>query len=1604
MSTIAQKLLEIQNVKDTLKANLINKGIDVSGHTFLDMAADVNSITSGTGGTLTINPSSLRYVKLTESVIEGDVIYELENILSSGNQERVNGLENTPFNTYNDTSAFSQQKFVLSKSGNFILILNTSFKFQRYIWDETLGEYIEDTCSTDVALPSAATRMVMSDDGSKVCVTTGTSPNTVMTYVYNSANSTYEKKDDPSPSTTGSSLTMSGDGNTLALLNNVGNKLHTYKWSNINDRFEETNLPNFSYQYEFESSLALSYDGSMMICIYTSLGTNKSCAAEWNATNERYEYLTTGLGYGFNSSIHIVVESVSGLSLSNNKEFFVILPQGNYVPRWFKWNSTSSVYEELPSIDEPMTNFEYYVNGVVLSPDGLRACISVGTSPWLLPYEYNSTTNKFEALPLLTPESTVTTNILFYGSGTIMAGLQASPYYIAYRDTTLQIERTGSKLSSPTIIPSESISIGYAKENGAADDIKLMNSIWWNADPWADYPPPQQDTLVTDSDISGISVPTVGVAKTTSIDDTQYTGTITWSPISDPSDYSTIYTATVTLTPKTGYTFNGLPSNFFTANGSTSVTNNANSGVVTIVYPETASLTLVTDNDISGISVPTVGLAKTTTVDDTQYTGTITWSPASDPSDYSTIYTATVTLTPKAGYTFNGLPSNFFTASGSTTVTNNANSGVVTIVYPETASLTLVTDNDITGIAQPTLGVAKTTSIDDTQYTGTITWSPTSDPSVELTIYTATVTLTPKTGYTFDGLPSNFFTAANSTSVTNDANSGVVTIVYPETASLTVINDFHIEYPQPVTGGTLQSTIVNTQYTATMNYDNWDSTVQPNKIYTGHFTLIPQSGYKFGILSGNDFTMDGATTLTNNSASNPGSVLVNFAFAITDKIIISNFNISGLSVPTSGGTPDLNITNDSEWTGGSVVWSPTPNGTFDYGQIYVASVIITPTANYKFGTITSNMFSATGQTSAVTTDNGDGTVTVSITYPATASLTQVNRNNLYNIIAPVADVLPITYMSDDSQWTAGSIVWTPTPNYNTNHFDYYTQYQANVILTPASGYTFTGLPSNFFNVPSDAESVTMSVDGSGVATVVVTYPLTAERIIDDFIIKGLSKPVQGVTQDNTIDASTQYTLQSINWSPNDNPYLPDVEYTGTLTLSPKTGYTFTGVPANSFVTDSPSDYKTISNPVNSGVVTIVYQNTEPLVITDLDISGISQPVRGVAKTTSIDDTQYTGSITWSPTSDPSEPLTTYVATVTLTPKQGYTFTGVLANSFTAANSSNVTNSADSNVVTIVYPETEAIPMTDNVIGGIAQPYASASVGTSISNNTEFTLDTMTWSPADSTFALNTIYTATLELLPEIGYSFKGVASDFFSEPNATSVTTIDNGDGTATVNIVYPKTEESYFTFDVPTQTITAYDYARGGANPVVPSTLSNVDVLHIGDYSMYGDNINSIDIPSSVISIGDSAFSDISTLAYVTLHEGLQTIGVEAFYNGNLNGGLIIPNSVTSIGERCFQNCTNLINVTIGSGLTTIPSQAFYNTNVGTITIPSNITTINQGAFQNTAMFNITIGSNVTINDTGSGLTMGSNDGLGFITLYNGNGKLSGTYHWDGSSWSKIA
>jgi hypothetical protein len=106
----------------------------------------------------------------------------------------------------------------------------------------------------------------------------------------------------------------------------------------------------------------------------------------------------------------------------------------------------------------------------------------------------------------------------------------------------------------------------------------------------------------------------------------------------------------------------------------------------------------------------------------------------------------------------------------------------------------------------------------------------------------------------------------------------------------------------------------------------------------------------------------------------------------------------------------------------------------------------------------------------------------------------------------------------------------------------------------------------------------------------------------------------------------------------------------------------------------------------------------------------------------------------------------------------------------------------------------------------------------------------------------------------------------------------------------------------------------------------------------------------------------------------------------------------VTSIGDFAFQG-NQLTSVTIGKSVTSIGDWTFSINQLTSVKIPNSVTSIGAGAFYSNQLTSVTIGAAVDIDINPN--TMGINEG--FKAVYDGGGKLAGTYNYTGVEWVKV-
>ena len=151
------------------------------------------------------------------------------------------------------------------------------------------------------------------------------------------------------------------------------------------------------------------------------------------------------------------------------------------------------------------------------------------------------------------------------------------------------------------------------------------------------------------------------------------------------------------------------------------------------------------------------------------------------------------------------------------------------------------------------------------------------------------------------------------------------------------------------------------------------------------------------------------------------------------------------------------------------------------------------------------------------------------------------------------------------------------------------------------------------------------------------------------------------------------------------------------------------------------------------------------------------------------------------------------------------------------------------------------------------------------------------------------------------------------------------------------------------------------------PNFVYEDDILFNKDksriISFRNQNIESYVIPSSVTSIGDSAFSCCRSLSEIVIPSSVTSIGDGAFYGCNSLSEIVIPSSVTSIGDSAFSSCDSLSEIVIPSSVTSICDSAFsYCNSLSEIVIPSSVTSIGDSAFSRCdSLSEIVIPSSVT-------------------------------------------
>ena len=177
-------------------------------------------------------------------------------------------------------------------------------------------------------------------------------------------------------------------------------------------------------------------------------------------------------------------------------------------------------------------------------------------------------------------------------------------------------------------------------------------------------------------------------------------------------------------------------------------------------------------------------------------------------------------------------------------------------------------------------------------------------------------------------------------------------------------------------------------------------------------------------------------------------------------------------------------------------------------------------------------------------------------------------------------------------------------------------------------------------------------------------------------------------------------------------------------------------------------------------------------------------------------------------------------------------------------------------------------------------------------------------------------------------------------------------------NVEYDATQGGYVISDDPDSQETF------SGELVIPAYINGIPVTEIDSSTfMRNTSITSVTIPSTVKTVGRSAFNRCSSITSINVDS--ESISASAFFGTSSVEKIVIGPNVKTIGPMAFK-CTNsadsvTLDLPEDGTLTTIDTEAFNGVNiVGELVIPDSVESIRSSAFNNTNITSVKLGSNV--------------------------------------------
>jgi len=503
-----------------------------------------------------------------------------------------------------------------------------------------------------------------------------------------------------------------------------------------------------------------------------------------------------------------------------------------------------------------------------------------------------------------------------------------------------------------------------------------------------------------------------------------------------------------------------------------------------------------------------------------------------------------------------------------------------------------------------------------------------------------------------------------------------------------------------------------------------------------------------------------------------------------------------------------------------------------------------------------------------------------------------------------------------------------------------------------------------------------------------------------------------VTTAAATGTTVNYTIGTVTWSPADDPFVGDEEYTATVTLTANTGYTFTGLTTgkakinnqNATIVGTPGATLTLSYifmtlpPVSSVAVTaqpkkLIYNQDDTLDLDELMITvyfatgaprniefadfGEYNVTTSLAQGEPLSVSAHNGqkiTVTVGGKSKETNALTVNPRAPTVTDfiisgAATFTYNGTARSVSVTADPAKTSGMG---AITVKYDGSETAPtnaktsyaVTFDVATNINYNAATLSAGTLTINKATPVLGdydtnvTPTTQFVTNVSAINITATAAKKTS---GLRSDGVVTVYYEGTSGTSYTrsaTKPNKVGTFAVTFDVAGTENWNAATGLNAGTLEINVFkaiadlgtwlGQQTANTAATAFPVALNVSSFGGTTGQANQAGSIGA-TLLANFTKYVSLDLSGSTFNAIPRMAFLVPGETT-NACINlVSVTIPNTVTSIGQGAFSDCSGLTNINIPANVTSIGLATFLNcTSLANITIPDSVTSIGEAAFQN--------------------------------------------------------